>query len=420
MENSMTRILVLALTLTLFTGAPAHAASVGIAAIVGEDAITTTDLAERRDLLMATANIPATEENQRKIAPRVIQSLVDEALQLQEAKRQSITVTDEEITKSINDMNSRSANGGSVRDFIKQHGLSERSLENQVRAQLAWGKVVQRKLRRNVTVSQDEVARAQKSAAASPGEEELRIAALDIDIKTPAREAAMKAIAEDALLQLKSGADMASVAARYIKQPEVHYNMPIWVPVRSMPPALQQVMRTLKPGEYAPPQRSASSIQIIQMLERKTSPKLADSTEYALKQIAISVPKKRDQATLAKIREITDMLRSNPGECMSDKIPFVTLPTDVKFIRTRLGALSPEQRALVTHLEVGQVSDPFISATAIRLVILCEKVESAGDGGLPEAEKIRQELFADKMELEAQKHLRNLRRDAYIDIKDVN
>ena len=416
----MTKILVLALALTWFGSAPVHAANVGIAAIVGDDVITTTDVAERRDLLMATASIPATPENEQKITPRVIQSLIDETLQLQEAKRQSITVTDEEVAKSVNEMNARGASGELLRDFVKKRNLSERSFENQVRAQLAWGKVVQRKLRRNVSVSQDEVARAQKAAASSPGEEELRIAALDIDIKSPASEAAMKDIAEDAAMQLKSGADMASVAARYIKQPEVHYNMPIWVPVKNLPPPLQQSMRTLKPGEYTPPLRSQAGIQIIQLVDRKTAPKLADTTEYALKQIAVSVPKKRDKATIAKIHETTDLLRSNPGECTSEKIPFVTLPTDVKFVRTRLGVLTAEQRALVTHLEVGEVSDPLISPTAIRLVMLCEKIESGVDGGLPDAETVRQQLFADKMELEAQKHLRNLRRDAYIDIKDVN
>ena len=47
--------------------------------------------------------------------------------------------------------------------------------------------------------------------------------------------------------------------------------------------------------------------------------------------------------------------------------------------------------------------------------MLCERTEPASK--LPNADVVRQRLFGEKMELEAQKLLRNLRRDAFIDIK---
>jgi peptidyl-prolyl cis-trans isomerase SurA len=110
------------------------------------------------------------------------------------------------------------------------------------------------------------------------------------------------------------------------------------------------------------------------------------------------------------------VLRSDPGECTSEIIPKVALPTEVKFVRTLVGSMSPQQRQIVSHLEVGQVSEPLMAPDALRLVVLCEKIEPANEN-TPNAEKIRQQLFAEKIELEAQKHLRNLRRDAFIDIK---
>ena len=396
----------------------AHAATVGIAAVVGEDVITTSDVSERRDLLMATAGIPTTPENQKKITPRIIQSLIDETLQMQEAKRQSLTVTDEELARAIAAMQSHGERKETVQDFVKSRGLSLRSLEAQVRAQLAWSKVVQRKLRRNVSISTDEVHRAQLAAAAAPGEADLRIQALEFSMADATKQSAISKVVEDVALELKSGTDMATVAARYVREPGVRYSQPSWVPESQLPPLLQQSLRAIPDGQVTPPLRSGNVVQLLQVMERRTAPKSDDATEYALKQIAISIPKKRDKAAMTSLREAASMLRSNPGDCMSETEPMVALPVAVNFVRARNNALSPQQRGIVAHLDIGQVSEPLMGPDALRLVMMCEKIEPS-TGALPDAEKIRQQLFAEKVELEAQKHLRNLRRDAYIDIKDA-
>jgi peptidyl-prolyl cis-trans isomerase SurA len=398
--------------LTMFA---AQAARVNIAAVVGDDIISTTDVSERRDLIMATAGIPETVENQQKIAPRIMQSLIDETLQMQEAKRQSVAVTEEELSKAIDDMGARD-NGETVREFIKRRGLSLRSMENQLRAQLAWNKVVQRKLRRNVSISQDEIARARQAEASAPGEAELRLQALEIRIPSEDKADAATKLAEEVALDLKAGAEMGSVAARLIGNPNVRYSQPTWVPEKNLPPPLQQALRAMKAGEYTPPLRGGNAIQILQVMDRKTAPKLADTTEFAIKQISIAVPKKRDKPSLAKLSAVAETLRADSGSCMDDLVPKVDLPAQAKFVRLQLANMSPEQRSVVSHLEVGDVSEPLMSPDALRFIVMCEKIEPSG-GALPDAEKIRQQLFAEKIELEAEKHLRNLRREAYIDIK---
>lgn len=404
-------------TLGLLLGSAAsHAADVRIAAIVGDDVITTTDVSERRDLVMATAGIPPTPENQQRITPRIVQGLIDEALQLQEAKNQSLSVSDEELNKAIDSLSKRGERQETVRDFIARNKLSTRSFENQLRAQLAWNKVIQRKLRRNVSVAQDEVLRAQKAAMTAPGETELRVQAIEVKVDSKNDAAAVTKLVEQIALEAKAGGDFSSLATRYIKQSNVRYNPPIWVAEKNLPVPLQQAMRGLSPGEVTPPLRGEGNAQLIQLIERKTSSKQADDTEYAVKQIAIAVPKTRDKASLAKLQAAAATLRNNPGSCDDSSIPVTDLPTDVKFIRTHLGDMTPQQRSVISHLEVGQVSEPLLGPDALRLAVLCEKIEPAG-GNLPDAAGIRQQLFAEKLELEAQKHLRNLRREAFIDIK---
>lgn len=391
------------------------AQSVGIAAVVGDDIITTADVAARRDLIMATNGIEPTPENQQKITPRIVQGLIDELLQLQEAKRQSLEVSSEELAKAIDALATRGDSQQSIREFVKTRALSMPSLESQMRAQIAWSKVVQRKLRRNVNVTQEEVLRAQ-NAAASTTESQLRIQALEVVVPNEAADAKMTLLAESMARDLKAGAQMAEIAIRYVKQPEVKFSQPTWVPEENLPPVLQQALRNVKAGETTPPLRAGNAIQILQVMERKAVAKLSDDTEYAIKQLAIEVPKKRDKTSLAMLSAVAATLQADYGSCESDAIPKVDLPTKVNFTRIKVGAMSPQQRSIISNLEVGEVSEPLMAPDALRLVVVCEKTEPSS-GNLPEADGIRKQLFAEKLELEAQKHLRNLRRDAYIDIK---
>lgn len=397
----------------------AVAERIGIAAIVNDDVITTTEVSERRSLIMATSGVPDTEENRAKMTPRITQSLIDEALQLQEAKRQSLSVTDDEVNKAIDALApARGQPAGTLKQSIAAKGLSTRSLENQIRAQLAWTKFVQRKLRRNVTITQDEVLRAQQSQAAAPGATELKIAVLSVPIKRAEDEAAGIKLGDTIAAAFKSGAAMPEIAAQYAGQSQVQFTPPAWVPEDNLQPALQQALRGIQPGAVTPPIRSGGGIQFVSLLDRKTIKKQSDATEIALKQILVPAPTKRDKASLEALKSTAAALRKNPGNCDDEKLPPTALPAQVKFARTQVGLLSPEQRSIIAQLEVGGVSEPILTPDALRLVMLCEKIEPSS-GYLPDAVEVRQKLFAEKIELEAQKQLRNLRRDAFISIKDT-
>lgn len=416
---AVSRAVMLVGALAVVAPVAAVAERIGIAAIVNDDVITTREVAERRALIMATSGVPDTADNQARMTPRITQSLIDETLQLQEAKRQSLSVTDEEVNKAIDALApARGQPAGTLKNSIAAKGLSTRSLENQIRAQLVWTKFVQRKLRRNVTISQDEVQRAQQSRAASPGVTELKIAVLSVPIKSPKDEAAGIRLGETIATEFKAGSSMPEVAARYAGQPLVQFSPPAWVPEDNLQPALQQALRGIQPGAVTPPIRSGGGIQFVSLMDRKTIKKQSDTTEIALKQILVPAPATRNKAAVEALKSTASILRKNPGNCDDAQLPTTPLPAQVKFARTQLGLLSPEQRSIISQLEVGAVSEPILTPEALRLVMLCEKIEPSS-GNLPDAAEIRQELFAEKIELEAQKQLRNLRRDAFISIKDA-
>ena len=419
--NTICMILIAAmmgLFVASFIGLPAYAASLGIAAVVNDEVITTHDVQERRDLVMLTSGIPVTPENQKRITPHILQTLIDEALQMQEAKRQSITISDDDVSKALDavTLGRQPLAAGELKKILAEKGLSQRSIENQVRAQLAWQKVVQRKLRRNVSISQDEIARAQQTQAAAPGTTELRITALSVPVNGTASEAAAMKTAEDIALRLKTRTDLVAVAESYLHRTDVKFSAPVWISQDALQPALLHALHDLKPGDITPPLRVGGGIQLIQLLDRQVNKPQADNTEIAIKQISIPVPTNRDKKSIAKLKTVAEMLHAHPGDCSSETLPPTDLPATASFARTKMGALTPQQRSVINHLQVGEVSPPLPAPEFVRLVMLCEKIEPAA-GNLPDADAVRQRLFAERIELEAQKHLRNLKRDAFIDVK---
>lgn len=409
------------LVLMVMMAGVAHAAPIGIVAVVNDDVITTLDLEERRQLVIASAGIKDSAQVRKRLKPQIIQNLIAERLQMQEAKRLSVAITKQEIDKTIRTIEKqRGKPAGSLESFLKDKGVAIRQLRQQLEAQLAWGKVVGRKLRREVTVTEDEIARAQQ-AQATLGEEQVRIAAISLPINKPEDEPQVSALATELQKQLESGADFNALAGQLSNNPNVQLNPSVWVPERALEPSLVQALRSLKPGDKTPPLRSLNSYQIIQLLDRQTVKPTAGNTEVALKEILLSVEQENiDVREVDAMMAIAREVRSNPGTCNESVVAGIEgidpKTIAVNYVRTTLAAMAPEVRILVERLGVTEVSEPFATKEGVRLLMLCEKIELPSE--LPDREKVRKQLFDQKLELEAEKHLRNLRRDAFIDIKD--
>lgn len=411
-----TRKFAAALVVVAFSGA-AHAQRIDIAAVVGDEIITTNDVAERRDLVLATNNLAPTIENQKHITPRVIESLIDENVQMQEAKRLSISVTKEQLNAAISKLEeSRRIPQGSMRKTLQEQGLSVRSLEDQLTAQLAWTKVVQRKLRREVTISEDEIARAQQAAAADPGIPQVRIAAISVLVLKPGDEEEAAGFAQQIYEKLKSGTGMNEMLMTLNGRKDVRISPPGWVDEEKLQPAMQQALRTMQPSEVTPPLKSMNTYQIIQVLERRVAKKVPETTEMVLKEIALPVPAKPDQKSILALRDAAEAVEKNPGDCMSDGVGVPGSPAKTKFTRLSYGSLPEDLKPIIANLGVTQVTQPLMSETAVRMFMLCERIDP-GMGNLPPAAEVRRQLFNEKIELEAQKHLRNLKRDEFIEIK---
>lgn len=142
-----------------FTLTSAHAAgSESIAAVVNGAAITRSDLNARIDLIALSTGLPPSAELKTKLAPQVLDMLIDEQIKSQEAAKYKIKVEDKEIENGFAMIAQQ--NNIPVATFkqgLAQRGINIATMKNQISAQIGWGKLIQKKIRPRIEVSEADI-----------------------------------------------------------------------------------------------------------------------------------------------------------------------------------------------------------------------------------------------------------------------
>ncbi|MGE4351400.1 MAG: SurA N-terminal domain-containing protein, partial [Bdellovibrionales bacterium] len=75
--------------------------SEGIVAVVNDSIISTSDMQDRISLAALSAGLPDRPDVRKKLFPQVLRSLIDEQIQLQEGKKEGISISPEEIDQAM-------------------------------------------------------------------------------------------------------------------------------------------------------------------------------------------------------------------------------------------------------------------------------------------------------------------------------
>ena len=131
---------------------------INIVAVVNDEAITLTDLINRLDLIIITSNLPNTNVTRENLADQVLQTLINEKLNYQEAKKLNINVSDSEIKKSINVIEKRnSLHENSLIQTLSENRISPSAIIEQVKAQITWEKIISKIIRPRIKVTENEI-----------------------------------------------------------------------------------------------------------------------------------------------------------------------------------------------------------------------------------------------------------------------
>ncbi len=422
----------------LAAGTPAFAAAQeGIAAIVNDSVVTITDIKDRTDLYVSGARENTTPAQRKKIEQQVLGKLIDESLEMQEAKKFGITVADNDVNAGFADIAKQ--NGLSPEDF-KKHlttaGVNIDSLYAQIRADISWAQVVRRRLRPQVNVSESEIDLTMNQIAHGVGKAQYHVAEIFLNVPDPAQEAAAHAEADKLVAQLTAGASFSTVAQEFSQSPGAANGGDLgWVQAGQLDPALDKALAKMHPGEISPPLRSARGYHILFLrdLHQSTSPTTAAVPAAAgpivtLKQIVIPVTAKDSPAIVTAKLARGQSLKGEIKSCaeMDKKMKDFPAKGTGDLGKGPQSSLPEALRPLIEKLAVNELSEPVHSPTGWAMLMVCAREEAPKDGAAlpkfggekndePSREDVANKIGAQRLDKMADRYLRDLRATAFID-----
>jgi peptidyl-prolyl cis-trans isomerase SurA len=410
---------VLATILTATFGSYAHAQSpVGVAAVVNDAPISIIDLVERIKLVAVSSNIEMTPQKSNEMAPQILQQLINEKLQVQEAERRGLEVTDEDIArgKSIIEQNAGLPAGG-LDNVLAQRQIAPGTIENQIRPQVAWQKILG-SLRREVEISDAEIDENLQRIINNQGKPRNRVQEIFLPVDNPQDSTRVYQTAQEILGALNQGADFGGLARQFSASASAANGGDLgWLYAGEMASDLQQAVNQLQPGDISAPVQTIRGYYIVKLLDRRVGDTEA-ITDVRLDLYQLFVPissdMPKDQVD-AKINVLQNT-RETADSCEAMANVAVDLGSELS---GQMNGISPSELSGPIRQAVGNL-EPEVPSNIVRvdggalMVMICNKIE---ESNLPSREDIENRLRMERLDILARRKLRELRRQAFIDIR---
>lgn len=437
----------------------------GIAAVVNKQVITLRQVdAEvavvRRQMEAQKIPVPSAEIMRRQ----VLQRLINEELERQEANRLGIRITDTQVNEAVNSVAARNnITPERLRQEVERTGMTWDVYRETISDDLRRDLLRQRTVDPTIVISESEIdaflrsqgenlrPAAPAAAAQAPAPQPaavprvLGLAQILVQVPesaSPSQVQELRAKAEQLLAQARSGADFAGLAASSSDGPEALEGGNMGVrPTEGWPDLFLQATRNLKPGEVSNIVQSGNGFHILKVTTHGDQPQRSASqpaqapapapqqaSPFA-QQGPMMVTQTRARHILIKTSQVTnddqartrlEQLRERivNGESFEDMAKRYSedasapLGGDLGWL-TPGETVPPFQRAM-DALEPGQISEPVQSQFGWHLIEVLERRTQNMEEEFKRM-RARQILFERRAEPAFDDWLNRLRGEAYID-----
>lgn len=393
----------------------------GIAAVVNDDVISMLDLNARTTMVIDSSGINSTPEIRTRIARQVLRGLIDEKLKLQETRKSGIKVTQADLERALQDIaNTNKITVAELTDNFNRMGIPITALTAKLESDIAWQTYIGRRLAKRIQIGAEEIKDEIARIEAAAGKPEYRLGEIFLPVDTPARDTEVRTMAERLVLQLQKGAPFSALAQNFSAAPSAAVGGDMgWVQLSSLDQALQNVIQRMKPGTASIPTRSLGGYYIMFVREVRTSPGLGtgDST-IRLSQYHVPFT---DMQNKAALQQLTDKMTAYTRGMTSCQQLETAGAKDGSLMSGSLGEmklsnLPDNMRAILATLPLGQPSQPVATGGGLAVMMICQRQDEGRDMEIIRT-TIRKKLVNQRLEVTAQRKLRDLRRAAFVDIR---
>jgi peptidyl-prolyl cis-trans isomerase SurA len=390
-------------------------------AIVNGDVITDTDIDQRLGLVLAANGGRIADEEKQRLRLQIIRNLIDEKLQLQEAAENDIRINEAEVTRSFERIAQNfKRTPAQFEIYLKGNSSSSNSLKAQIRAEMAWSRVLRRKVEPMVNVGDDEVQQVIDKLNAAKGKDEFHVGEIFLSATPETLEAVMQD-ASRIVGQVRGGASFVAYARQFSEASSAGLGGDLgWVRGEQLNSAVSTAVAALEPGQVTDAIPVTGGVAIMALIEKRqvlaADPLMA---QLSLKQLTIPLKADTTEAQArAKVEEI-GRLSQNMGGCggveaLAQRVGGEVAVNDA----VRMKDLPAQLQAILGRMSIGEDTPAFGSAEeGLRVLVLCGRDDSQVQAKAPNFEEIYAQMNDERVNMRARRYLRDLRRDAIVDYR---
>lgn len=388
-------------------------------AIVNGQVITGTDVDQRLALVVSASRNQLSEEELQRLRMQVLRNLIDETLQIQAATAQEITVTRAEVDQRYNSLAAQNfgQDPAAMDAYLLSVGSSPASLKRQIEGELAWQNLLQRNISPFVRVSQEEVNELLKRLESSRGTDEYRLGEIFLSATPENRNSVIQG-AQQIVEQLRQGASFVAYARQFSEASTAAVGGDLgFVRLAQLPAELATVAAEMQPGQLVGPIEIPGGFSILYLIDKRQV-LMADPRDavLSLKQISISFePGVSQEIAEAQVERFANGVEAMRGCGDADAAAAALGAIVVSNDQIRARSLPEQLQNIVLNLQIGQTTPPFGSIEeGVRVLMLCGRDDAEVAGG-PSFDQLMDQLEEERINKRAQRYLRDLRNDAYIE-----
>ncbi|WP_045444299.1 peptidylprolyl isomerase [Tepidicaulis marinus] len=392
----------------------------GIAAVVNDRVVSRYDVEQRMKLVLSTSSLPATPENIERVRSQVLRGLIDEKLQVAEARRLELEVSEEEVDEALERVASRSNRSKEeITEFLKANDIDIETLRSQIYADIAWNKVISNRFAPLVTIGDQEVDEKMRQIEQEANQVQYHVAEIYLGFENAAQEREMQNGARRLVEQMRQGVPFPAVAAQFSQSATAAAGGDIgWLAASQLPSPIADEIVKMSPGEISDPIKTLNGFYIVQLINKQqgNGPNpLRNRFEVirVLFPVAPDAPAPAVQARRAQADELISNFRTCPRvseQAAAYPGAQASQPTEVE-----AGQIQEPLRGLLQAREAGEIAPPQRTPQGIEVFIVCNRWDD--QGAQITRDNIENNLFNQRLSMMARRHLRDLRRDAIVEMR---
>jgi len=247
-----------------------------IVAVVNDQVITRRDLDERITVVLTQLRQQGTPLPSREVLEKqVLERMIFNQVQLQYAKETGLRIDDATLEKTLSRIAEDSKlTPAQLRAALERDGISFTKFREDIREEITMARLREREVDNKITIADSEIDTFLSTRQIQEGKtDEYHLSHILVSVPeqaSPERLQERRARAEQALAQLRGGADFRQVAASFSDAPDAVQGGAFgWREITRLPAIFAEAVKDLKAGEVSGVLRSPNGFHIVRVNERR-------------------------------------------------------------------------------------------------------------------------------------------------------